>query len=241
MEMMLQGENNLSLKIKNGKINFVMGISKDLLYSLIDNGKFIELKNYRTCTLNKNFDDYFFCNTVYEELLFVLKKNRIKDYKKIMEVLKIVSLDESFLERSPFEISKGEQKKLALAKLLVCNPKVLILDEPFLYLDSSSRKSLIKLFRMMKLRYGKTIIILSDDTDLALSLADEILCLQDNNLIFEGNKFDFLSDENLLKKCHLAVPKLIQFSNLVKAWKNINIGYRDDINDLMKDIYRFVK
>ena len=145
MEMMLQGENDLLANVKTKKINFIVGNSETLLYSLIDNWKIIEGENYRVGVLNRNFVDYFFCNTVYEEILFILMKNRVKNYyKKITEVLKIVYLDESILKKSPFEISKGEQKKLALAKILVCNPKVLILYEPFLNLDSSSRSGLIK-------------------------------------------------------------------------------------------------
>ena len=242
MEMMLQGENDLLANVKTKKINFIVGNSETLLYSLIDNWKIIEGENYRVGVLNRNFVDYFFCNTVYEEILFILKKNRVKNYyKKIMEVLKIVYLDESILKKSPFEISKGEQKKLALAKILVCNPKVLILYEPFLNLDSSSRSGLIKLFRRMKLRYGKTIIIVSNNTDIALELADIILYFKNGEIVVEDNKFDFFTNEELLKRCRLSVPKLIRFSNLVKDIKNINIGYRTEINDLMKDIYRFVK
>ena len=115
MEMMLQGENDLLANVKTKKINFIVGNSETLLYSLIDNWKIIEGENYRVGVLNRNFEDYFFFFIFYEEILFVLKKNRVKNYyRKIMEVLKIVYLDESILKKSPFEISKGEQKKLRL-------------------------------------------------------------------------------------------------------------------------------
>ena len=93
----------------------------------------------------------------------------------------------------------------------------------------------------MKLRYGKTIIIVSNNTDIALELADIILYFKNGEIVAEDNKFDFFTNEELLKRCRLSVPKLIRFSNLVKDIKNINIGYRTEINDLMKDIYRFVK
>ena len=93
----------------------------------------------------------------------------------------------------------------------------------------------------MKLRYGKTIIIVSNNTDIALELADVILYFKNGEIVVEDNKFDFFTNEELLKRCRLSVPKLIRFSNLVKDIKNINIGYRTEINDLMKDIYRFVK
>ena len=128
---------------------------------------------------------------------------------------------------------------LALAILLSQKFKVFLLDEPFINLDYESKKNMIKLFRMMKLKYGKTIIIASSDTDIALELADEVMRLNDGKLIFIGNKFDLFTNTKLLD--NIDIPQLIQFSNLVKEKKNINIGFRDDINDLIKDIYRFVK
>lgn len=242
---------DLSLGIKDKKISFIVGESgsgKSTLLSLIHgdmeltSGEVINENNLKIGILRQNPDDYFFCNTVYEEMLFALKKNKVKDCdKKMLKALKIVGLDESCLFKSPFEISKGEQKKVALAILLAYNPKVLLLDDPFSNLDYVSKKNLIKLIRMMKLRYNKTIIIASSDTDMAFELADIVICLKDGKLVFQGNKFDFFTNVKLLSKSNISVPRLIDFSNLVKVNKNIDIGYRDDINDLMKDIYRFVK
>ena len=243
--------NNLTFEIKERKITFIIGESgsgKSTLLSLINgdfplcNGEIIRNRNYKIGILRQNPENYFFCNTVYEEIWFALKKNKISDCdKRIVKALKIVGLDESYLNRSPFEISKGEQRKVAIAVILACNPKVLLLDDPFSNLDFSSKKKLIKLFRMMKLRYGKTIIIASNDADEALELADEVIGLKDGNLFFKGNKFDLFTNTKLLKENNIVEPKLIKFTNLVKVKKGINIGYRDDINDLMKDIYRFVK
>ena len=94
---------------------------------------------------------------------------------------------------------------------------------------------------MMKIRYNKTIIIASCDTDIALDSADEVIYLEKGKLIFKGDKFDLFTNKKLYENANIDEPKLIQFSNLVKKEKNINIGFRDDINDLIKDIYRFVK
>lgn len=242
---------DLSVGIKDKKITFIVGDSgsgKSTLLSLIHGdmdltgGEIINEDNLKIGFLRQNPEDYFFCNTVYEEMLFALKKWKVKDYdRRILKALKIVDLNESYLSRSPFEISKGEQKKVALAIILAYNPKVLLLDDPFRNLDYASRKSLVKLLRMMKLRYNKTIIIACSDTDMAFELADEVICLQEGKLVFQGNKFDLFTNNKLLRKSNISVPKLIEFSNLVKVNKNIDIGYRDDINDLMKDIYRFVK
>ena len=241
--------NDLSFRIKEGKITFIVGESgsgKSLLLSLINgnisdyNGNIIRdgVSLNKIGFLRQNY--YFMFNTIYEEILFYLKKKKIKSDKQVIMALKMVGLDESFLYRSPFELSKGEQKKLALAILLSQKFKVFILDEPFINLDYESKKNMIKLFRMMKLKYGKTIIIATSDTDIALELADEVIGL-DNEVIFKENKFDLFTNKKLLDKCNIDEPDIIRFTNLVKNRKGINMGYRDDINDLMKDIYRFVK
>lgn len=243
---------NLSFSIKESKITFVLGESgsgKSNLLSLISG----DVNDYegdiiRNIPLNKigilrqNYFDYFFFNTVYEEFLYILKKRRLKKVNydiQIIKALEMVGLDESFLNRNLNEISKGEQKKIALAMLLAQKFKVFVLDDPFTNLDFESKRRLIKLFRMMKLKYNKTIIIASNDTDIALSLADEVISLKAGELFFIGNKFDLFTNTKLHN--NIDMPKLIQFSNLVKERKNINIGFRDDINDLIKDIYRFVK
>lgn len=240
---------DLSFEIKESKITFIVGESgcgKSVLLSLI-NGDLKPTNGYissagKISILRQNFDECFFCNTVYEEILYVLKKNRVQSsLKKIIKSLKIVGLDESYLYRSAFDLSKGEQKRVAIATILALNPSILLLDEPFNYLDSTGKKNLIKLFRMMKIRYNKTIIIASSDTDMALSQADEVICLKNGHLLFKGNKYDLFTNTKLLENSNLDCPKLIQFTNLVKDNKGIDIGYRDDISDLMKDIYRFVK
>ncbi len=239
---------NLLFNIADKKITFVVGKGgKSLLLSLINGDIPYEgeiIKNIKSVYfLKQNPAEFFFCNTIYAEILFEIKKRKIKcDYdKKIISALKMVGLDKSFLNRSPFEISRGEQKKVALAKALACNPRLFILDEPFTNLDYASKKNLIKLFRMMKLRYGKTFVIASNDTDIALELADEVIGVKDGDIIFKGNKFDLFTNHQLLEKYNIFEPEIVKFINLVKDSKGINLGYRDDINDLMKDIYRFVE
>ena len=243
--------NDFLFNIDDKKITFIVGKSgsgKSRLLSFIENnaieeGKIIKADVKKIGILRQNPKDFFFCNTIYQEILFALKKKRIRcDYdKKIINSLKMVGLDRSYLNRSPFEISKGEQKKVSLAMVLACNPKLLILDEPFIDLDYASQNKMIKLFRMMKLKYGKTIIIATNNMDVALELADEIIGLKDGKIFFKGDKFDFFTDCQLLEKANLVEPKLIKFTNFVKDTKGINLEYRDDINDLMKDIYRFVR
>ena len=228
------------------KITFIFSDDVSNLFSFINEEASLIFKNInlkKIGFLDLNSEDYFLCDTVYEELLYVLKKNKLRvDYdKKIINALKMVGLDDSFLNRILDNLSGGEKKKVALAKVLVCNPKVLVLNEPFIHLDYFSKNEIMKLFRMMKLRYGKTIIILTNNSDDALKLADYVKVYEKGQMVFNGDKFDFFKDRKLLKAFNISEPKMIEFTYLVQDKKKINIGFRDDMNDLIKDIYRFVK
>lgn len=180
-------------------------------------------------------DDYFFRKTVKEEIKFSLKNYKGNVDKRISDSLKTVGLDDSFLDRNPFSLSSGEKELLLLASVLAYNPEVIILDAPFKDLDFKNKDKMIKLLKMMKNRYKKTIIIGTIDSDFILKIADKVYVLDDGKIISSGNKYKILKSD-LVKQ-----PKLIEFSLMVKDIKNINIGFRDDISDLMKDVYRNVK
>ncbi len=187
-------------------------------------------------------EEQFFCNTVKEEIEFGMKyfKKSVKSIDKhIKDALLMVGLDESYLNRNPFTLSSGEMRKVAIASILAFNPKVIILDEPTIGLDNQSKKNLIKIIKLLKNRYKKTIIIVSNDTDLLLQIADYVILLDKGKIVLDGNKYDVFKED--LEKYGLKRPKIIEFEQMVLEKKNIKIGYRDDINDLMKDVYRYVK
>ena len=192
----------------------------------------------------QNPEVQFFCKTVRKEIEFALKNFNYKTEekeKRISDALKMVGLDDSYLERSPFKLSKGEQRKVAIALILAFNPKIIIMDEPTMGLDASSRKHLIKLIKMMKIRYDKTIILVTTDTDMLHGVADYIYIVNEGRIARAGDKYEIFSDSNILKQYRIKCPKIVEFSNLVETKKGIKIGYRDDISDLMKDVYRYVK
>ena len=187
-------------------------------------------------------EEQFFCNTVKEEIEFGMKyfKKSVKSIEKhISDALLMVGLDDSYLNRNPFTLSSGEMRKVAIASILAFNPKVVILDEPTIGLDNQSKKNLIKIIKLLKNRYKKTVIIVTNDTDLLLQIADHVILLDKGKIIFDGNKYEVFKQD--LEKYGLKRPKIIEFEQMVLEKKNIKIGYRDDINDLMKDVYRYVK
>lgn len=189
-------------------------------------------------------EEQFFSLTVEEELEFPLKfynYNPEKIKSRVEDALKMVELDSSYLKKDPNELSNGEKRKVALASILVLNPEVLVLDEPTIGLDSESTKTLLKLLRLLKRRYQKTIIIASHDTEVLHKIVDYLYVIDDGKVVLEGTKYDVFKEEKKLKKYGIKAPKIMTFSNTVLKEKNIKIGYRDEMNDLIKDIYRYVR
>ncbi len=187
-------------------------------------------------------EEQFFCQTVKEEIEFGMKyfKKSVKNIEKhISDALLMVELNDSYLNRNPFTLSSGEMRKVAIASVLAFNPKIIILDEPTIGLDNKSKNNLIKIIKLLKNRYKKTVIIVSNDTDFLLQVVDHVILLDKGRIIYEGNKYDVFKQD--LEKYKIKRPKIIEFEQLVLQKKNIKIGYRDDINDLMKDVYRYVK
>ena len=187
-------------------------------------------------------EEQFFCKTVKEEIEFGMKyfNKSVKSIQKhISDALIMMGLDDSYLNRNPFTLSSGEMRKVAIASVLAFNPKVIILDEPTIGLDNKSKENLIKIIKLLKNRYKKTIIVVSNDTDLLLKISDHVILLDKGKIVLEGNKYDVFKQD--IEKYSLKRPKIIEFEQLVLEKKGIKIGYRDDINDLMKDVYRYVK
>lgn len=189
-------------------------------------------------------EEQFFNMTVKEEISFGMKYFNYRTSeieKRTSDALKMVGLNDEYLERNPFTLSNGEKRKVAIASILAFNPKIIILDEPTIGLDSASKKNLLQLIRKLKMRFNKTIVLISHDMDLVHAISDFIYVLDKGKVVIEGDKYTVFKQEDKIRECGIRVPKMIEFSNKVLNTKGIKIGYRDEINDLIKDIYRYVK
>lgn len=206
--------------------------------------KLTDYSNIRTKIgyLAETMMNQFCYDTVYEELKHQILKYHYRENeleKRIYDALKVVGLKKSIAHSSPLNLSTGEQKKLGLAVALIHNPEVLVLDEPTLGLDPFEQKKLIKLVRMLKTRYHKTIIIITNDLEFLIQIIDEIVVLDHGTIAFFNKKYQVLKETRKLKKLGIEVPTTIYFSDLVLKKKKIKIGYRDQMDDLIKDVYRF--
>lgn len=244
---------DISFEISMGKINTIVGCTgsgKSILIQMLcmlkspSKGKIIVDDTYRIGLVNQQVEEQFFCETVEEELKsnlesFNYKEERID--KKINDALKMVGLNKDILKRDPLKLSSSEMRKLSLAKALSVNPQILILDEPCIGLNIIESNNIIKIIRTLKRRYSKTIIIATNDIEFAHIVSDNIIGLSNGKVICTGDKYNFFKETALLRKNNIALPKIIEFENMVLNSKNIKLGYRDDINDLIKDILRKIK
>ena len=257
---------DINIEIENGKITGLIGKSgsgKSTMVQLInvlnfptkgnlEVGTFIidskkrKIKKVNDLRVNIGLifqfpEEQFFNMTVFEEISFGMKYFKFKTAdieKRVVNALKMVGLNKDYLYRNPFTLSSGEKRKIAIASILAYNPSIIILDEPTIGLDSISKKKLVELIRTLKNRYKKTIILVSHDVDLIHQISDKIIVLNDGKVVLDGNKYDVFKHGAELKKYGIKLPKAIEFSNLVYKKTGKKIGYRDDINDILKDVYR---
>ena len=183
----------------------------------------------------------FLADTIRQELIYSMMEHKYKiSEKRMLDVLIMVGIDPKLIDNKINTLSNSQKKLLSLACSLIYNPNILILDNFNDDLDDVNKKNILKLIRILKKRYNKKIIIASNDIEFVHKIADKIYVIGDKKVILEGSKYDVFKQEKLLKKYGVDIPKIIKFENLVLNEKNIKLGYRDEINDLIKDIYRCI-
>lgn len=128
------------------------------------------------------------------------------------DALSKLGIDKSYYLRSPFDLSGGEKRKVAIAGILASRPQVLILDEPSASLDANSKEELVKLIREIK-NQGKMIIVVSHDVDLAYELADKIVVLSNGKVISYKTPYDTFNDKEIVETANLETPFVYKISD----------------------------
>lgn len=226
------------LKPSEGKIYY-----DDIIVTSDKKSKPINKKEFNVGLVLQFPEEQFFCDSVYKEISFGLKFNKIAKNEinnRVADAMKLLNLSDSIMNKDPFSLSSGEKRRVAIASMLVLEPKVLILDEPTVGLDSYNRVNLIKIIKNISNKKKITIIIISHDTDFINSLADYVTIINQGQRVVYGSRYDILSNEKIARSNSIKVPSILSFENYVLKKKNIKLGYRNDINDLIKDILRNV-
>ena len=134
-----------------------------------------------------------------------------EDAEKIArEKLALVGIDESLFDRSPFELSGGQMRRVAIAGILAMEPAILVLDEPTAGLDPLGRKELMNLFRKLH-QSGMTIVLVTHLMDDVAEYANQVYVMEKGRLVKGGKPSDVFQDVVFMEEVQLGVPKITAF------------------------------
>ena len=165
-------------------------------------------------------EQQLFETSVLKDIIFAPLNYGVAEEKAILkakELIKLVGLDESYLDKSPFELSGGEMRKVALCGILALEPKVLILDEPTVALDYQSREEIMAMVKRLKEEFDMTIVLVTHNMDYVLEYADKVFVLKNGEISFEGKVEDLFLNEQVLKENSLELPEVLKFYKKLEA------------------------
>jgi len=155
-------------------------------------------------------DSQLFCASVFEEVSFGpvnlgLTPEEVR--RRVREALRATDA-EDLADRPTHYLSYGQKKRVCVAGVLAMGPRVLICDEPTAGLDPRQSAGLMELLDRIACRSG-TVLIATQDVDLAYSWADRVVVLKDGQVVGEGNPTEIFLDEDLLRRADLAAPWVV--------------------------------
>ena len=162
------------------------------------------------------FPEYqLFKDTILKDVMFgpvnlVVKK---AESKKIAErCLLQMGIPSNYINRSPFDLSGGQKRRVAIAGILSIDPEILVFDEPTAGLDPSGTNDMLNLIQKLK-GEGKTIFVITHDMNHALAIGDEVVVLDKQNIRIKGEPYKVFTDQELLSTTTLIAPRIIQTIN----------------------------
>lgn len=140
---------------------------------------------------------------------FGVSRERAEEIAK--DKLAVVGLNDVIYNKSPFELSGGQMRRVAIAGILAIEPEILVLDEPTAGLDPVGRKELMALFETLH-KNGMTIVLVTHTMDDVANFADTVYVLKGGNLVLEGSPSSVFQEVEYLQKIQLGVPKITNFA-----------------------------
>ena len=169
----------------------------------------------------QNPDHQLFCETVEKEVAFALKNFGFDEEttrKRVDWALNILDLTE-YRDVSPFMLSGGERKRVALASVLAWDPEVLILDEPTIGQDYRQKERLMN-FIMQLNAQGKTVIIVTHDVEFVAECKPRVILMAEGRILADGDPHKVLTDLNLLERASLTPPEA---SQILEGLKDVGL------------------
>jgi len=191
-------------------------------------------------------ENQLFEETIYQEVAFGPKKLGLPEEKienRVREALKIVDLDYNlYAERSPFSLSGGEMRRVALASILSIRPKILVLDEPTANLDPQGRDNILSEIKKVHRDFGMTVVLISHNMEKIAEIVKRLLVMNRGEIIMDGSPQEiFEKHANDLIKIGLGLPQVTEcMYELKKRGKEVYTGVLT-VDDAEKEILNRVK
>ncbi len=156
-------------------------------------------------------EQQLFESTVYRDIAFGpsnmgLSQEEIKE--RVYNAIEYVGLTSDYLDKSPFDLSGGEKRRVAIAGVLAMKPRVLILDEPTAGLDPAGKKSLLELIESYNKNTGSTVIFVSHNMDDVALIAHKVIVMSKGKAVLQGSVEEVFSKGEYLSSLGLDVPEV---------------------------------
>lgn len=174
------------------------------------------------------FPEYqLFEETVLKDIMFAGKNFGMKEEEakeKALETAEILKIDDELLKKSPFNLSGGQMRKVAIAGILAYNPDILLLDEPTRGLDPKTADEIMELFYEIHKTTHKTIILISHDMDLVYKYATRVVVLNESKIVYDGDKINLFSS-SIYEENHLSKPEVLKMIDYLNATQGYSLDY----------------
>ena len=191
------------------------------------------------------FPEYqLFEETVYDDIAFGPKNfgvpaDEIKT--RVDHLMDVVGLSKDLLTRSPFELSGGQKRRVAMCGILAMNPNILVLDEPTAGLDPRSASRSLALIKKLN-EQGKTIVLVTHEMDIVLKYCQRVILLVDGEVKADGKPYEVFTDAKLLQESKIEPPLVLQVAKqLQDKGMKLDCANIRDVNDLAAAIVQAKK
>lgn len=161
-----------------------------------------------------------FEETIYKDIAFGPTNMGLSEEEidaRVREAMEMTGLDfEKLKDRSPFELSGGQKRRVAIAGVIAMKPKLLILDEPTAGLDPKGRDEILAQIKNIHHRQKKTVILVSHSMEDISRLVDRIIVMNRGQIEFQGEPKEIFQHEKRLKEIGLGIPKVVELMNTLR-------------------------
>lgn len=236
---------------KSTLIQHLNGLLKPTSGKIVINGEDISEDNAKLKEIRKRVGLVFqypehqlFETTVYKDIAFGpsnMGASQEDIENRVEEAINLVGLTPDIYAKSPFDLSGGQKRRVAIAGVLAMQPEVLIMDEPTAGLDPYGRNEILEQIQTMHFKKKKTIILVSHSMEDIAKLVDKIIVLHKGKVKYTGTPKEVFSQVEELEKIGLAAP---QISYLIKALENKGVYLKKDIytiEEAIDEIYKYLR